>query len=176
MVLNDNANVGIVSSWVYRFNKGNKFDILKPHGKTLKDFLFSNAAIGTSLFRKECWEEVGGYDEQMKSGYEDWEFYIRICKLGWHVHIIQEPLFFYRQHSVSMRTVAVNNHDKKIKKYIYSKHKELYEGFYDEMIDYFLESNDLEKKNRIKTQNKIDFRVGTAILKPFRIIKSFFKK
>ncbi len=35
---------------------------------------------------------------------------------------------------------------------------------------------DLEKRSNIKTKNKIDFRIGTAVLKPFRIIKKFLNK
>jgi hypothetical protein len=152
------------------------FGEFRPTGKSLKDFLFCNAAIGTSLFRKECWEKVGGYDENMKTGYEDWEFYIRVCKLNWNVHIIKEVLFFYRQHEVSMRTIAIENHDLEIKKHIYLKHKELCKENFEDIIFYFLESIEAQKKENLKIQNRIDYRIGTFVLKPFRSIKSFFKK
>lgn len=175
-ILLNNQEIGIVCSWGYRFIEERTFGLFKPNGNTLKDFLFFNSGIASSLFRKECWEKTKGYDENMKFGYEDWEFYISVCKLGWKVHAIQEPLFFYRQHHISMRTVALNNYDAGIKKYIYNKHKELYKEYYDDLIDYFLTTVALEKKNNIKIQNKIDFRVGTAVLKPFRIIKFFFNK
>nr|WP_314897214.1 glycosyltransferase family A protein [uncultured Flavobacterium sp.] len=174
-ILLNNQDVGIVCSWGYRFMEGRKFGLFQPNGNTIKDFLFYNSGIASSLFRKECWEKVGGYDEKMKFGYEDWEFYISVCKLGWKVHVIQEPLFFYRQHHISMRTVALNNYDAGIKKYIYQKHEELYKEYYEDLIDYFLGAIALEKKNTIKTQKKIDFRVGAAVLKPLRIIKNLFK-
>ena len=32
----------------------------------MEKFLFQNAAIGNSLFRKKCWIEVDGFDENMK--------------------------------------------------------------------------------------------------------------
>lgn len=170
-----NNNVGVVSSWAIRFTNNKQFGKLHPKGGKLKDFLFGNAAIGTSLFRKECWEKVGGYDENMKKGYEDWEFYISVSKLGWTVHIIEEVLFFYRQHPISMRTVAMKSHDTEIKKYIYHKHKELYKEYYDTLIENFMYEIDVEKKERAKIYTKIDFRIGAAILKPFRIIKSLFR-
>lgn len=170
----NNQDVGIVSSWGVRFIGDEQFGEFRPSGKSIKDFLFCNAAIGTSLFRKECWEKVGGYDENMKLGYEDWEFYIRVCKLGWRVHVIQEPLFLYRQHTISMRVVALNNHDMDIKKYIFLKHRELYKEYYDDLIEYYLYSVDLEKKNNVKIREKIDFRVGVAVLKPLRFIKNLF--
>lgn len=175
VVLLERKNVGVVSSWGIRFMEGKQFGEFRPIGKSLNDFLFCNAAIGTSMFRKECWLKVGGYDENMHLGYEDWEFYIKICKSGWEVYIIEEILFFYRQHPVSMRTVALNDHDTEIKKYIFKKHKELYQNQYDDLIDYFLTTLAFEKKNNIKTINKIDYKLGAILLKPFRVIKSLFK-
>ena len=174
-ILDSDGSIGVVSSWYHRFIASEKQSLFQPKGKTIKDFLFNNAAIGTSLFRKVCWDEVGGYDEYMKSGYEDWEFYIRVCKTGWKVHIIQEPLFLYRQHSVSMHIVALQLHDSAIRKYIYSKHEELYKEHYKDLIEYFLYIIDLEKKNTATVYKKIDWKVGSALLKPFRIIKSFLK-
>ena len=174
-VMLSNNNIGVVSSWEIRFIDDKQFGERHPKGGTIKDFLFTNAAIGTSLFRKECWEIVGGYDENMKKGYEDWEFYIRVCKSGWTVHIIEEILFFYRQHSISMRTVAVNDYDAEIKKYIFRKHELLYKEHYDTLIENFMYEIDFEKKERAKIYTKIDFRIGVAILKPFRIIKSLFR-
>ncbi len=171
-----NDKIGVVSSWGIRFMEDKQFGVFKPTGKSLKDFLFYNAAIGTSLFRKECWENVGGYDENMRTGYEDWEFYLRVCQLGWNVHIIEEILFFYRHHQVSMRTLALNYHDKDIKIYIYLKHKELYKKYYDDMIANFLSSIEFEKNENLKIRSLINYRLGAVLLKPFRIIKSFFYK
>lgn len=175
-ILLNNQEIGIVCSWGYRFIEEKTFELFKPNGNTLKDFLFYNSGIASSLFRKVCWEEAGGYDEKMKLGYEDWEFYISVCKLGWKVHVIEEPLFLYRQHQISMRTVAQNIHDTGIKIYIYQKHKELYKERYEDLIDYFLNAIALEKKNNVKIRETIDFRVGATLLKPLRIIKSFFNK
>ncbi|MEY3500623.1 MAG: hypothetical protein RL308_2292 [Bacteroidota bacterium] len=175
-ILESNDEIGVVSSWGVRFLENKHFEEFRPRGKSLDDFLFANAAIGTSLFRKKCWEQVGGYDEKMKSGYEDWEFYIRVCQQGWNVHIIEEILFFYRQHQVSMRTVALKKHDKEIRKYIFIKHAILYKEHYEVLIEYFLNAVELEKKQNIKIQNKIDYKLGRAILRPFRSIKTLVKK
>lgn len=174
-IFNDNSKIGVVSSWVVRFKDDKEIAIIKPNGKTIEDFLFQNACNGTSLFRKKCWLEVGGYDENMKNGYEDWDFYIRVCSVGWQVYVIPEPLFYYRQHTFSMRLDAYANHDVAIKKYLYSKHKELYLKHYDKMIGHFLHTIDLEKRNVLKTKNKIDYKLGSFILKPLRMIKSIIK-
>ena len=175
LILKDKPEIGVVSSWVLRFKNEKEIAVIKPSGKVLKDFLYDNAANGTSLFRKKCWEEVGGYDQNMKEGYEDWEFYIRVCSKGWKVEIIEESLFFYRQHEVSMRLTAYKYHDVSIRKYIYSKHKSLYLDNYEDTISYFLNRINLEKRNNIKIRNKIDYKIGHFILKPLRVIKSIFR-
>ena len=78
-----------------------------------------------SLFRKSDWEDVGGYDEKMREGYEDWEFYLRLALNGRFGYHISEPLFYYRQKKKSMIKDARANHDK-LFKYIKEKHG----GFY----------------------------------------------
>jgi glycosyltransferase involved in cell wall biosynthesis len=175
-ILNKNETIGVVSSWGYRFMENNYFEPFKPDGKNLNDFLFKNAAIGTSLFRKKCWEEVQGYDETMKNGYEDWEFYIRVGKNGWETKIIQEYLFFYRQRKNSMRNIAVKEYDSQLKFYIFSKHKELYVNHFEELTQNLLWFAENNKKNELKRIYSIDYRLGSFILKPLRYIKNIYKK
>ncbi len=174
-ILNNKSEIGVVSSWGIRFFKNKYYDIFKPIGGTIDNFLFFNASIGTAMFRKNCWEECGGYDEEMLNGYEDWEFYIRVAKNGWLTEIIEEPLFYYRQHKSSMRVKALNIYDKEIRSYIFKKHKDLYIKNYDQTIENLLTSIDLNKKNELKRINSIDFKLGKLILKPFRFIKKRFK-
>jgi glycosyltransferase involved in cell wall biosynthesis len=55
-----------------------------------------------SLFRKSMWEKVGGYDEGMRIGFEDWEFWLRCLENGFNIKVLPEILFYYRKHEVSM--------------------------------------------------------------------------
>ncbi|MBC7845862.1 MAG: glycosyltransferase family 2 protein [Flavobacterium sp.] len=172
-VLVNNPEIGIVSSWGRYFNDVKQMQVYKSIGKTTVDFLFHNAAIGTSLFRKECWELVGGYDENPENGYEDWEFYLRVCALGRKVHIIEEVLFFYRQHSAS-RSTGVNKAHNLARKYIYIKNKDIYCMYYEDLIDQFLIASDLEKVEINKFKYTIDYKLGASLLKPIRSIKWAF--
>lgn len=174
-LLNNEPEIGVVSSWGIRFSENNQYDVFKPEGGGINQFLLYNASIGTSMFRKRCWEEIGGYDESMKKGYEDWEFYIRLCDKGWSVHIIPEILFFYRQHPVSMRTVAITNYDKQIKEYIYNKHRDLYIANYGIFISHLLSKIEREEREKIKHTQRIEFQIGKVILKPFRWCKLTIK-
>jgi glycosyltransferase involved in cell wall biosynthesis len=170
-----NPEMGIVSSWGRYFTDDKQLQVYKSIGKTTVDFLFHNAAIGTSLFRKACWEQAGGYDENPENGYEDWEFYLRVCALGWKVHIIEEVLFFYRQSNVS-RSAGMNQKHNATQKYIYLKNKDIYCANYEVLIDRLLTVSDLEKTEINKFRNTIDYKLGAAILKPFRSVKWFFLK
>jgi glycosyltransferase involved in cell wall biosynthesis len=174
-IMVDNPEIGIVSSWGRYFTSEKQLQVYQLSGKTTVDFLFHNAAIGTSLFRKACWEQVDGYDENPENGLEDWEFYLRVCALGWKVHIIKEALFFYRQHADS-RTIEVNKRYNQAKKYLLLKNKDIYCAHYEILIDQFLKVADLEKVEIYKFRNTIDYKLGAAILKPLRKMKWFFLK
>jgi glycosyltransferase involved in cell wall biosynthesis len=56
----------------------------------------------TCLFSKEIWHSVGGFDNDMRTGHEDWDFWIRVCLAGYRFRYLDDALFFYRQSSSSM--------------------------------------------------------------------------
>lgn len=91
----------------------------------LSDLLIINRLHCASIFDKSDWERLGGFDEEMKDGYEDWEFWIRMRAAGVRITPILEILFFYRKHGHSMVTDSMAK-DKMIREYIYKKHQNLY--------------------------------------------------
>lgn len=91
--LDGEPEAGFAGCWVETF--GEEETIVKHGAPTLVDFLGENHAPGSSLFRREAWEKVGGYDERL-AGCEDWEFWINLVTHGYRCLIVQEPLFLYR--------------------------------------------------------------------------------
>src|SRR5260370_34379434 len=83
--------------------------------------------IVAGVFRKELWKRAGGCDPKMVSGYEDWEFWIRLAIAGARAAVIEEPLFFYRKHGRSMIDDATGQHAL-ITSYIRQKHSGCYEN------------------------------------------------
>lgn len=155
------------------FSDGSK-EVYKPRGGSISNFIYSNGALGTSLFKKEDWQNCGGYDESMRKGFEDWEFFIRLLKNGGTVEIINEPLYNYRKRTNSTTSKA-NTIKYDLQYYIYTKHKALYVADYDNFVAKLLENASNMEKQLEKQFQKIDFQIGNKILKPFRFIKSFFK-
>jgi glycosyltransferase involved in cell wall biosynthesis len=123
-VLNQDIKLGAVTCYLKSF--GLKKYRWKPLGGDIKNFLYRQESCASALFRKECWEKTGGYDEQMKSGYEDWEFWIRLTSMGWNVHVIKECLLNYRVTGKSMFLTEAEPKREAIVSYIMEKHKALY--------------------------------------------------
>jgi len=135
---------------------------------SLRDLAIGNLIFCSAFFRKSDWEKVGGYDENLIYGMEDWEFWISILKAGKTTYKIDEIYFFYRINNQSRHTDLLKNQTKlRISyNYIYSKHIEFFTsqlGGFDELI---FKINDI--------QNSRDYKIGNWILRPFRGIKKLF--
>jgi glycosyltransferase involved in cell wall biosynthesis len=59
------------------------------------DQLFLNLLPYCMLIRRSAWQSVGGYDETMRGGMEDWEFNIRLLCSGFGGIELAKPLFVY---------------------------------------------------------------------------------
>src|SRR5665213_1133935 len=79
-----------------------------------------------ALLRKQDWERVGGYDEAMRLGYEDWEFWLRLGSLGRFGQHVPQPLLRYRRHGITRSDTALAHH-RELVDYIQARHPELYE-------------------------------------------------
>jgi len=123
-ILNNEKDTAVVTSYIQLFGTVNK--VSKPRGGNDLNFLFSNQCPACAMVRKSVWDAVGGYDEAMISGYEDWEFYIRITQHGWLVKVIPEKLLFYRQTVKSTHKNFTLPNRKGLVSYIVEKHREWY--------------------------------------------------
>lgn len=55
-----------------------------------------NMLLSGSWFRRQFWEQVGGYDETMRDGYEDWDFWVRCMAAGASAWVKHDELMEYR--------------------------------------------------------------------------------
>jgi hypothetical protein len=173
-VFQKDSNIKMVTCYARWFWNNKDFHIFKPRGGVLVNVLPNNFAMGSSMIKKIDWKNVGGYDEEMISGFEDWEFYIRLHKNGGNTHVIPEVLFHYRKKKKSRNTMA-NDSKYELQEYIFLKHADLYKENFELFTKKLLNKIKTEEREKIKNRNRIDFRLGSAILRPFRFIKSIFK-
>jgi len=88
--------------------------------------LFLNQMPYCLLLRRSVWIQMGGYDETMSRGYEDWEFNIRLGSRGYYGVVVPLPLFHYRVTSTGMLLSQSNKLHRELWREIRIKHVSLY--------------------------------------------------
>ncbi|AIL47095.1 glycosyltransferase family 2 protein [Elizabethkingia anophelis] len=130
---------------------------------SLEKLAIQNMIFCSAFFKKEEWGRVGGYDENLRQGYEDWEFWISILKDGAEVYKIPQICFFYRKKEKSMLTELGGNEEKRVEtlKYIYRKHIDF---IIDYMAPHVMEmySNAEELKKVYKSKR---YKIGDFIVR-----------
>ena len=102
---------------------------------SLEQMLLYNVVFVTSLFYKEDWERLGGFNENMKHGLEDYDFWIGMMELGRDIYQLPETLFRYRFKKKSRSTQLNSSLEATQMMYqqiyenhpdFYNKHRDLY--------------------------------------------------
>ena len=133
--------------------------------------LTGNMIFCSAFFKKSDWKKVNGYDENLKSGREDWEFWLSILSENKTVKKLDYEGFFYRRKEDSMdvqinkeRTILNNTENT-----IYQKHVSIYRLFNKEnsVKDYEIVSEKIMQLQNI--EKNINKNILTKIL--FKIIK-----
>lgn len=140
----------------------------------LKDLLIENSIFCTALYRKSDFELTGGYNEDMKEGFEDWDFWISLLKTGGEVFKISEVLFFYRIRSNSRNSVLDREKQLKLRQKIYNNHKATYDSHFS-IPELVFEKYVLNSKLNSIEQSK-EYVFGKKIMGPLRFIKSLISK
>ncbi|MDC0408578.1 glycosyltransferase family 2 protein [Flavobacteriaceae bacterium] len=167
-------NIKIVTCYGNRiFESNGSKDIIKPTGGNITDFVQYNRSFGSCMFKKSDWVLVGGYDENMTQGFEDWEFFIRILNSGGKCFVIPEILFNYRVRNNSTTTRA---YDKRYElwKYIILKNEELFKQHFEVLVNHFLFTMHREDNEKLKLSQSMGLKIGNFILFPFYKLKRFF--
>ena len=93
--------------------------------------LVQNSIYCSFFYKKKDWKKMGGYDENMKKGREDWDFNIRLLHVLAQVKMLDYEGFFYRRKENSMDS-SLNNSPAlidQIDKYIYEKNLKIYNTY-----------------------------------------------
>ncbi|RIA10275.1 glycosyltransferase involved in cell wall biosynthesis [Flavobacteriaceae bacterium MAR_2010_72] len=112
---------------------------LQPYLYT--DLMVSNMIHCTAMYRKADWVQVGGYDECMVKGLEDWEFWVHILNKEDKVRKLDSITFYYRIKAASMITSMGKEEDLNIKAYVFNKHAAKYFGVFQHLIHYHKSQN-----------------------------------
>jgi len=156
MCTEGNEKVGFVTTWVQTF--GERRFLWKPEHYNPIRLAIENTVHVASLYRRQCWERVGGYAANLAGGYEDWNFWIAIVALGYTWDCVEETLFYYRKRKHSM----VSSSDI-MRGQLFSTIVENNEGFYRQHLKEIL----LEATNNWLKADKGLNDIATSIDKAF---------
>lgn len=134
-LLCDNPTMVIASSWMQTF--GALEAIVCPTGGNIVPFLSHNCCPATHILRKKYYERCKGYDESMRMGFEDWDFFLTMLETEpmAQIGIVEKPLINYRTVPFSAN---IKSMDKRLElmHYIIEKHKASYcDNITDVLLD-----------------------------------------
>jgi glycosyltransferase involved in cell wall biosynthesis len=132
--LDADPGLAFVSHWMEAF--GDEQWTWSPGRCDLAHLLEVNSLNSAALVRREVFAAVGGFDESMRDGCEDWEFWIRVAESGRRGAIVPEVLYRYRRRPDSMSRV-MNATELRFSLYetLIAKHPASYE---DHLLDLIL--------------------------------------
>lgn len=133
-LLRNHASMVAASSWMHTF--GVLDATVCPCGGNITAFLARNCCPATHILRRKAWEESSGYDESMRSGFEDWDFFLSMLETvpDASIGIIEKPLINYRTAPASsnVRSMAKRL---ELMRFIINKHTKSYQEY---MVDALL--------------------------------------
>ncbi len=139
--------------------------------------LKQNLIFNSSFYRKIDWEICGGYDESFLTGWEDWEFWLRLINHSNQVYKLDSSHLFYRIVSDSRNASLKNEQLKIVEQQLYLKHISKYLEYIYLPLTHLREYEYLknEQSNYVKYKNDIynsfSYRLGRILLLPFKLMK-----
>ncbi len=133
-VLDERTEVGCVYCKAMKFGAEQGPWDLPPYRP--EELAIGNVIFVTALFRKADWRSVGGFDEHLRHGVEDYDFWVKMVASGRQVVQIDEFLFNYRVQEKSRTTRFQDELDEKIATYaeIFRSNKDFYAKHAEELF------------------------------------------
>ena len=121
-------NIRVVYTDVQYFGVRNDLYHLPPF--SIEQLMGMNVMCVTSLFRREDFDKAGGFNSNMKEGFEDWDFWLSMFQDGEGTAVkIPKVLLFYRRKPVS-RNNSASKAKIDFRRRIWENHKEMFSKVY----------------------------------------------
>ena len=146
------TTIKVVYCKALKFGEEEGYLSLVPY--SLYNLSRNNMIFTSAMFRKKEWEQVGGYEEDMIYGWEDWEFWIAVLKNGGNVKRIDEVCFYYRIKFISMLKSIDEEKGKYLIEYMSVKHADFFVKNYGSFIAMDREIQALNSDFEIKLKSE----------------------
>jgi hypothetical protein len=107
-VMETDRSVGFAYSWVQLFQDETR--VWRTRDFDIEEACIDNHTSVAAVFRRDDWIAAGCFRPDMRQGYEDWEFWLRLSALGRRGRVLRTPLFNHRRHG---RTMTHDAHAKR---------------------------------------------------------------
>jgi len=132
-ILEGRPEVGVAYTWVGL--TGGHHGVWRTGGFSAAELLSRCTIHVTSLYRRELWADIGGYDEGFVEGAEDWDFWLGAAARGWKGQCVPEVLTYYRRTPTSReRGARAPGVGGRLVRRLVAKHRGLYEAHLEEAI------------------------------------------
>lgn len=158
-IKNLDDSIDIVATKVIFF--GRSKGVYIPNIFTLNDLLHENKLVITCLIKKNKFIDVGGFNPNMKDGFEDWDFWIRYFNKYPNIMIIDSTSFYYRLQIKSRNRNIDGNKESKLRHQIWKNNYDLFAK------EFFDPKKTFEYKN---IYNSAEYKLGRFLLKPIRFL------
>ncbi|MBD2353941.1 glycosyltransferase [Tolypothrix sp. FACHB-123] len=152
-ILQAHSAVGFVYTDVQYF--GAKNDKISYGDFNPNIFIRNNQATATSLFRREIFDQVGGFKTIMDGGLEDWEFWISAYENGWQGYRLAKASFYYRQHATGSMLQNLVNQKSKLQ-ILFARIISLHPKLYTEQEILWAEQTLYQNQNSAATSKALD--------------------
>jgi len=145
-VLDAEPEVSVVFTWIGL--AGRQHGTWRTGDFSLNDLLSRCTIHVCSLYRREVWVQVGGYDPRFAEAFEDWDFWLSVAAKHCQARCIPEVLAYYRRLPTG-REIRARRPDVKgrlIQKLV-SKHRVVYEANLEDALSGMYERLELAISN-----------------------------
>jgi glycosyltransferase involved in cell wall biosynthesis len=125
--------LGVVYTWVGLV--GGHHGVWRTGGFTVPELLARCTIHVTSLYRRELWADVGGYDPRFVESCEDWDLWLGAAARGWRGACVPEVLVYYRRTASSReRSSRQPGTSRRLMHTLATKHRALYEEHLEDAL------------------------------------------
>jgi glycosyltransferase involved in cell wall biosynthesis len=180
-LLRENSSVGVIYTDIEYF--GESSGLVQVPDFDLLSLIRVGFIDACALYRKHLWEDVGGYDEDMPSILEDWDFWLRVAFHGTTFVHLPKVGFDYRVRRDSL-SVSATGFDYRVRRdpwdiiktspriaegisYIFSKPEM---AFYRTVRESDHELHSLRARIRA-IESSWSYRLGRRLLAPARALR-----
>lgn len=161
----------VVYSRAKLFGLENKEWILPEYN--FESMIWTNCLFCSSVFLRKDFDKTNGYNQNMRYGFEDWDFWLSVLTPESKVHRIDDVLFYYRKKTYSMSSDTYRHlNDAYVQ--IHDNHPELYAPYYRQIIA-IKRGEVVQKEFYQNILHSKSYILGNILLKPFFKLISMLK-